>query len=65
MTVTEADLETPEYLRLKKQLASVRTINPKCLGTCLDNLGRPGFDPVPIFFTLDWLYRVDYDVRYK
>jgi len=50
MTVTEADLETPEYLRLKKQLTSVRTINPKCLGTCLDNLGRPGFDPVPIFF---------------
>lgn len=30
LTGTEADLSSPEYLRLKEQLAAVRAANPKC-----------------------------------
>ncbi|RPH50642.1 MAG: PAS domain S-box protein, partial [Desulfobacteraceae bacterium] len=30
LTGTEADLESPDYLRLKEQLAAMRTANPKC-----------------------------------
>jgi len=30
LTGTEADLESPDYLRLKEQLAAMRTANPQC-----------------------------------
>ena len=47
LTGTEADLESPEYLRLKEQLGAVRAANPQCRFVCL--MGRKA-DGVVFFF---------------
>ncbi|WP_320008992.1 response regulator [Maridesulfovibrio sp.] len=58
MTGTEADITTPEYLRLKEQLAAVRSANPQCRFIYL--MGSREADPATteenedtIFFFID------------